>query len=139
MVVGHVVTTLQVGQDLLKLIQSFDMPVWMFIVSVMAMLFILGCILEVISVIYIIVPILYPVLVVLNIDPIWFAVLFIVNMEIALITPPVGMVLYVITGIVKRPVSEVIAGTLPFVLLLFIFLALLILIPSIVTIIPKIM
>lgn len=139
MVVGHVVTTLQVGQDLLKLIQSFNMPIWMFIVSVMVMLFVLGCILEVISVIYIIVPILYPVLVVLNIDPIWFAVLFIVNMEIALITPPVGMVLYVITGIVKRPVSEVIAGTLPFVVLLFIFLALLILIPSIVTFIPKIM
>ncbi len=139
MVLGHVVTTLQVGQDLLKFIESIDLPVWGFIVAVMAMLFILGCILEVISIIYIIVPILYPILTVLGIDPIWFAVLFIVNMEIALITPPVGMVLYVITGIVKRPISEVIKGTVPFVILLIVFLGILILFPGVVTFLPEIM
>jgi C4-dicarboxylate transporter, DctM subunit len=136
MVLGHVVTTLQVSQDLMALIQGYDLPAWAFILAVMVMLFILGCILEVISVIYIVVPILYPVLITLGIDPIWFAVLFIVNMEIALITPPVGMVLYVITGIVQRPVSEVIAGALPFVGLLFVFLFLLILVPSLTMTLP---
>lgn len=139
MVLGHVVTTLQVGQDLLRLIQEIGMPTWAFILAVMLMLFILGCILEVISVIYIIVPILYPILAVLGIDPIWFAVLFIVNMEIALVTPPVGMVLYVITGIANRPISEVMQGTLPFVGLLFVFLVILILFPDIVTFLPRIM
>jgi C4-dicarboxylate transporter, DctM subunit len=136
MVLGHVVTTLQVSQDLMALIQGYDLPAWAFILAVMVMLFVLGCILEVISVIYIVVPILYPVLITLGIDPVWFAVLFIVNMEIALITPPVGMVLYVITGIVQRPVSEVIAGALPFVGLLFVFLFLLILVPSLTMTLP---
>jgi len=136
MVLGHVVTTLQVSQDLMALIQGYDLPAWAFILAVLGMLFVLGCILEVISVIYIVVPILYPVLITLGIDPIWFAVLFIVNMEIALITPPVGMVLYVITGIVQRPVSEVIAGALPFVGLLFVFLFLLILVPSLTMTLP---
>lgn len=136
MVLGHVVTTLQVSQDIMALIQGYDLPAWAFILAIMAMLFVLGCILEVISVIYIVVPILYPVLITLGIDPIWFAVLFIVNMEIALITPPVGMVLYVITGIVQRPVSEVIAGALPFVGLLFVFLLLLMLVPSLTMTLP---
>ncbi len=139
MVLGHVVTTLQVGQDLLKAIESFDMPVWAFILAIMVLLFVLGCILEVISIIYILVPILYPILIVLNIDPIWFAVLFVVNMEIALVTPPVGMVLYVITGIVRRPISEVIAGTIPFIVLLFVFLGILILFPDLVTFLPRVM
>lgn len=136
MVLGHVITTLQVSQDLMALIESFDLPSWAFILCVMAMLFVLGCILEVISVIYIVVPILFPILITLGIDPIWFAVLFIVNMEIALITPPVGMVLYVITGIVQRPVSEVIAGVLPFVVLLFVFLFLLMLVPQLSLMLP---
>lgn len=136
MILGHVITTLQVSQDLMVLIESYDLPSWAFILAVMAMLFVLGCILEVISVIYIVVPILYPVLITLGIDPIWFAVLFVVNMEIALITPPVGMVLYVITGIVQRPVSEVIAGVIPFIGLLFVFLFLLMLVPQLTLMLP---
>lgn len=139
MVLGHVVTTLQVSQELLALIESYDMPVWAFILALMVMLLILGCILEVISVIYIVVPILYPVLATLGIDPIWFAILFVVNMEIALVTPPVGMVLYVITGIVRRPVSEVMWGTLPFVGLLFLFLILLMIFPPISMTLPSLM
>lgn len=139
MVLGHVVTTLQVSQELLQFIESLNMPVWAFILAVMVMLFLLGCILEVISVIYILVPILYPVLLVLEIDPIWFAILFIVNMEIALITPPVGMVLYVITGIVRRPVTEIIRGSIPFVGLLFAFLVLLLLFPPITMTVPRLM
>ena len=70
----------------------------------------------------------------MNIDPIWFAILFVVNMEIALITPPIGMVLYVIAGIVKRPISEVISGTIPFILVLVFFIFVLILFPQIVSI-----
>jgi C4-dicarboxylate transporter DctM subunit len=66
MILGHVITTLQVSQDLMALIESYDLPPWAFILAVMAMLFVLGCILEVISVIYIVVPILYPILITLG-------------------------------------------------------------------------
>ena len=135
-ILGHAVTTLQVSQGLMDLINGFDLSATSFVLAVMVMLVILGCILEVISVIYIIVPILYPAMVALDIDPIWFGILFVINMEIALVTPPVGMVLYVVTGIAKRPISEVIAGVMPFIVLLFVFLGLMIIFPQIVMLLP---
>lgn len=133
MILGHAVTSLKIGDDLIKLINELNLSNIQFVMAVMLLLFVIGCILEVISVIYIIVPILYPILLFLGIDPIWFAILFIVNMEIALITPPIGMVLYVIAGITHRPISEVISGSIPFILILIFFIGLLLLIPSLVT------
>ena len=134
MILGHAVTSLKIGDDLIILIQQLNLSNLEFVLAIMLLLFVIGCILEVISIIYIIVPILYPILVSINIDPIWFAILFVVNMEIALITPPIGMVLYVIAGIVKRPISEVISGTIPFILVLVFFIFVLILFPQIVSI-----
>jgi C4-dicarboxylate transporter DctM subunit len=134
MILGHAVTSLKIGDDLIILIQQLNLSNLEFVLAIMLLLFVIGCILEVISIIYIIVPILYPILVSMNIDPIWFAILFVVNMEIALITPPIGMVLYVIAGIVKRPISEVISGTIPFILVLVFFIFVLILFPQIVSI-----
>ncbi|MBB6309799.1 TRAP transporter large permease [Xanthobacter tagetidis] len=136
-ILGHAVTTLQISQSLMSIIESFDLSATMFVLAVMVMLVILGCILEVISVIYIVVPILYPAMVALDIDPIWFGILFVINMEIALVTPPVGMVLYVVTGIAKRPISEVISGVMPFIALLFLFLGLMIAFPAIVMTLPE--
>ena len=133
MILGHAVTSLKIGDDLIKLITDINLSKIQFVLMVMLLLFIIGCILEVISVIYIIVPVLFPVLLFLGIDPIWFAILFIVNMEIALITPPIGMVLYVISGITKSPISEVIIGVIPFIVILIIFIFVLVLFPSLVT------
>lgn len=135
-VLGHSVTTMQVSQEMLRLIEAFNLPAWGFVLSVMILLLILGCILEVISIIYILVPVLFPMLVALDVDPVWFAILFVVNMEIALVTPPVGMVLFVIAGIVKRPIIEVIQGVVPFIVVLLLFLVLLMLVPWISTAIP---
>lgn len=135
-VLGAAVTRLQISQDVLALVQSLDLPVWAFVTATMVMLFILGMILEVISIIFIILPILHPIIVDLGIDPIWYAVIFTLNMEIALITPPVGMVLYVMTGILKRPIGEIIQGVLPFVGVLIACLVVLMLFPGLSTWLP---
>lgn len=137
MILGHAITTMQISDQLVKMISSYDVNQFFFIILIMILLFILGCILEVISVIYIVLPVLYPIVNSLGIDPIWFAIIFIVNMEIALITPPLGMNLYVIGGIVKRPISEVMIGAFPFVLIFLFFLLILILFPGISTILIK--
>jgi len=134
MVLGHAITTMQISDQLVKIISDYDVSQFVFIILIMLLLFILGCILEVVSVIYIVVPILFPVVEALGIDPIWFAVIFIVNMEIALITPPLGMNLYVIGGIAKRPITEIMIGSVPFVFIFLFFLFLLILFPTISTI-----
>lgn len=129
MILGHAITSLKLGDDLIKLIVDLRLSKIEFVIMVMLLLLLLGCILEVISIIYIIVPILFPVLLFYEINPIWFAIIFIVNMEIALITPPVGMVLYVISGITKSPISEVINGSVPFVIIMLIFIGILIFMP----------
>ena len=134
MVLGHAITTMQISDQLVKIISDYDVSQFIFIILIMILLFILGCILEVVSVIYIVVPILFPVVEALGIDPIWFAIIFIVNMEIALITPPLGMNLYVIGGIAKKPITEIMVGSIPFVLIFLFFLFLLILFPTISTI-----
>jgi C4-dicarboxylate transporter DctM subunit len=134
MVLGHAITTMQISDQLVKIISDYDVSQFVFIILIMLLLFILGCILEVVSVIYIVVPILFPVVEALGIEPIWFAIIFIVNMEIALITPPLGMNLYVISGIAKRPIAEIMIGSIPFVLIFLFFLFLLILFPTISTI-----
>ncbi len=135
-VLGHAVTTLQISQEMLALIQEFELSPWMFVLAVMILLFFLGMILEVVSIIFILLPVLYPILTALEIDPVWFAILFVVNMEIALITPPVGMILYVITGIVNRPIAEVIRGAAPYVAILILFLLFLMAAPQVSTWLP---
>lgn len=137
MVLGHAITTMQISDQLVKMISNYNVGQFTFIILIMILLFVLGCILEVISVIYIVLPVLFPIVSSLGIDLIWFAIIFIVNMEIALITPPLGMNLYVIGGIVKRPISEIMTGAFPFVIIFIFFLLLLILFPGISTFLVK--
>ena len=76
-------------------------------------------------------------LVQLGIDPIWFGVLFVVNMQLAQITPPVGIVLYTMTGISGRPMAEVIRGVTPFIFVIVVFLGLVMLFPEMALWLPR--
>lgn len=138
-VLGSVVTKLQISQDLLDFVVGLDLPPWAFVAATMVLLFLLGMILEVISIIFIVLPLIHPIVISLGLDPFWYAVVFILNMEIALITPPVGMVLYVMTGISKRPITEMIQGVTPFVGLLILCLILLMAFPGITLWLPNLL
>lgn len=79
------------------------------------MLLFLGCILESVSIIFITLPILFPLIVQLGFDPIWFNVVMLLNLELALITPPVGMNLFVLQGISpESKMTEIIKGVITF-------------------------
>ncbi len=83
-------------------------------------------------------PLVTPIVVALGFDPVWFGILLTVLMEAALITPPVGVNLYVVQGIRGRgTINDVIVGTLPFVATMFVMLALLVLYPEIALWLPK--
>lgn len=131
LVYGNLITVMQVPQEIVRLVVRLDLSSGEFLVCVMILLFLLGCIMEVISIIFITIPILFPAIVALGIDPIWFGVIFTVNMMIAQITPPVGILLFVMVSLSKRPIEEVIRGVAPFIVLLVLYLALLILVPDI--------
>ena len=70
------------------------------------------------SIMLIALPLLIPVLKPLGIDPVHFAVVIVINLELALITPPVGLNLYVLSGVTKAPMTEAVKGVTPFVFLL---------------------
>jgi C4-dicarboxylate transporter, DctM subunit len=84
----------------------------------MVAIFILGMFLETIAIILITTPIILPVMTALGINPIWYGVMLMINLELALITPPVGMNLFVIKGITTSSLGEVTRGALPYVLLM---------------------
>lgn len=137
LVFGNVMTVMQIPQKLVQLVIGWQLPPWGFLVLINLLLLVLGCLLEVISIMLITIPIIFPVLLQLGIDPIWFAVIFVVNMQIAQITPPVGLVLYVMTGISGRPMAEVIRGVTPFIFLLIGYLAIVMLFPQLSLWLPR--
>ena len=98
------------------------------------LLLVMGCFLEIISVILIIVPIVLPTLHQLAIDPIHFGIILIINMELAVITSPIGMNLFVVSAISHQPIGRVFQGAIPFVGIIAIGLMAIVLIPEITTV-----
>lgn len=101
---------------------------------------ILGCFMDSLPMITLTVPIFYPVITELGFDGIWFGILIILVMELGLITPPVGMNCYVISGVIKDvPLKDVFLGSLPFIPAILIAIVLIVLFPQLATWLPSIM
>lgn len=133
---GKAITLYRIPQEVSMAITStFSEPV-MFVVVVCAVLLIMGFFLESMSMLLIMVPVLHPALGSLMIDPVWFAILFVVMIECALITPPVGMNLFVIQAVANAKLSEVIRGVWPFIIIMFSTIVLIYIFPDIVLYIP---
>ena len=109
---------------------GLDMPKWGIMLIIMAALIGLGCLIDGASLIIVTTPILLPTITKLGFDPLWYGILLVLNVEIAVITPPVGLNLYTLKSIAgdRLTLGEIIRGTAPFIvvdvaaLLLFMFL-----------------
>lgn len=95
-------------------VKGLGLPPLGFLVIVNLLLLFLGMFLEVISAMLITIPILFPIVLFLDIDPIHFAIIIIINMEIAAVTPPIGLNLFTLSAIGRVPISEVFRGVVPF-------------------------
>ena len=133
---GHWVTETGVTARAVQLIKDWRVEGWQFLIAINILLLILGMFLEVYSVMLLIVPVVIPMLAPLGIDPIHFGVVLVINMEIALLTPPVGLNLFVIANISKTPLAEVVRGTMPFVGLMLSLLVLITYVPVFSTWLP---
>ncbi len=102
----------------------------------MGLIFVLGMFLESIAIILITTPILLPTMISLGIDPIWYGVLLMINLELAMITPPVGMNLFVIKGITGAQLGTIVRGAAPFVAIMVAGLGVLIAVPELATWLP---
>lgn len=115
---GHWLTGSGLPQQLSDMAVAADLKAWQFLALVNVIFLILGTFLEVFAIMLITLPIILPLLGPLGIDPIHFAVLMTINMELALLTPPIGLNLFVLSSISKAPLKEVIQGSVPFLLIL---------------------
>lgn len=121
---GNWLTEAGLPAKLVEIARDMKLTAFWFLLSVNIALLILGCLLEVVSIMLITLPIILPVIKALGIDLVHFGIVMTLNMEVALITPPVGLNLYVISGVAKAPLAETIRGITPYIIITIIQLAL---------------
>jgi len=134
---GHWITESGIPARIVEFAISLDLKAWQFLMFVNIMMLVLGMFLEGIAVTLIVLPLVLPLLAPLGISPIHFAIVLTINIELALLTPPVGLNLYVLQSISRTPIGEVIRGTWPFIFLLFLLLMLVTYVPIISTWLPS--
>ena len=135
-VFGKAITLYRIPQDISGFIAQNFNEAWLFILVVAAVLVLMGLFLEALSMMLIMVPVLSPSLAPLGLDPIWFGIFFVIMVECALITPPVGLNLYVIQAVGRASMGEVAAGVWPFLALMLVTVFLIYLLPDIALYIP---
>jgi len=122
-VLGFVLTKMRIPHEIVQAVVAQEIGVTGFLLAMMALLFVLGMFLETIAIILITTPVILPVMAHLGINPVWYGVLLVINLELALITPPVGMNLFTIKAVTQAPIGTIIRGALPYVLLMALALA----------------
>ena len=136
---GLYLTNAQIPQAVGSWISESEMNKWIFMLIVNILFFIMGMFLEAVSIILITLPILLPILYHFDINLIHFAIIMTINMELGMITPPVGLNLFVVSGIVKEKLGEVVRGVIPFIILMIGFLVIVILWPQLSLWLPEFM
>ncbi|WP_425642050.1 TRAP transporter large permease [Marinomonas gallaica] len=126
------------GETLVNYLQEADVSRFMFLVIVMVIFAILGCFMEGLGMIAIIVPVIFPALMALDINLIWFGVFVVILVELGQLTPPLGVILFVVASSSKNvKVEDVVMGTLPFFIVIVAFLFLLMAFPEIALYLPS--
>ena len=117
---------------------SFEIPPYAMLAAIIVILLFLGCLMDQVAIMMLTVPLFYPVIQKLGLDPIWFSVMFMLTLEVALITPPFGMGLFVLQGVCpKVPFRQIVAAGLPYILCTFLLIALVMMFPPIATWLPS--
>ncbi len=137
MLFAHVLTTERIPHAVAETILQWGLPAWGFLIVVNILLLIAGNFMEPTAILLIMAPILFPIAVQLGIDPIHLGIIMVVNMEIGMLTPPVGLNLFVTAGITGNNMIWVIKSVLPWMLLLLFFLMLITYIPQISLFLPE--
>ncbi len=128
-----------IGEALTKWVTSFGLSKTQMLIALIVFYLILGMFMDTLSMMVATIPLTYPVVTTLGVDPIWFGIFIVIMCELGLITPPVGMNLFVVQGI--RPdrgsVSDVIQGAIPYAIIMILFTGLLMAYPELATWLPE--
>jgi len=129
------------SKGLVELVVSFPLPHFFIVVVMQALMVVLGTFMEPVSIMMVTFPIFMPIVKTLGFDPVWFGLLTLINMEIGMKTPPFGLVLFVMKGVVPQGISmvDIFKSAFPFVLIDLFAMLIIMIFPSIATVLPNLM
>ena len=136
---GALTSQIGIAADLVEYIQAAQISPVKTLLAISAMLVVLGMFLDAASVMVITLPVFYPVIMAAGFNSVWFGVFFIIVLEIGLLTPPVGLNLFIIKGLSNFSMGTIIRGTFPFIMIMVLSLFILILFPQLATWLPSLM
>jgi C4-dicarboxylate transporter DctM subunit len=136
---AHVLTTERIPQMITEQIVAMGMAPWQFLIVVNILLLIAGNFMEPTGIILILAPILFPIAMELGIDPIHLGIIMTVNLEIGMVTPPVGLNLFVTSGITGMSIFQVVRAALPWLMVLLVFLVIVTYVPMMSLWLPSLM
>ncbi len=139
LILKHVLTDEQIPQSIANAMLSAGFGKIMFLIVVNVILLIGGQFMEPSGLIVIVAPLVFPIAIELGVDPIHLGIIMVVNMEIGMITPPVGLNLFVTSGVAGMPMMRVVRAALPFLAVLMVFLVMITYIPFLSTWLPNLM
>jgi tripartite ATP-independent transporter DctM subunit len=139
LVFNYVITVENIPKTLSAFLKAHELSPIVFLLFVNVLLLVLGCFLEGTTIILVILPVLLPTAVALGIDPVHFGVMAIVNIMFGLITPPYGLLLFMMTKIADVPMRDIVREEVPFLLVMILALGLITLVPDTVLFLPKLL
>ncbi|MBK6396103.1 MAG: TRAP transporter large permease [Betaproteobacteria bacterium] len=136
---AHVLTTERIPQQIAEIIIGWGMTGWQFLIVVNILLLIAGMFMEPTGIILILAPILFPIATRLGIDPVHLGIIMVVNLEIGMVTPPIGLNLFVTAGITGMSIGQVVRAALPWSMVLLAFLVVITYVPAITLFLPNLL
>ena len=134
---NYVVTVENIPQTVKVMLSAYDLSPFTFLLAVNIILLVLGCLLEGTTIILVILPIFIPTANALGLDLVHFGVVVVVNIMIGLITPPYGLLLFIVSNIARTPLTPIVRDALPFVAALIVVLAIITFVPETVLWLPR--
>jgi tripartite ATP-independent transporter DctM subunit len=134
---GYFFTLTQASQALVAWVSSLDVSRWVIIALIMFGYLVLGCLMDQVAILILTVPIVLPLVKALGFDPVWFGVIVIVMAEVGLVTPPVGLNVFVVARYAKRPLAEIFGGVWPHVFSHLLLVAAMVAFPQIILWLPS--
>jgi tripartite ATP-independent transporter DctM subunit len=139
LVFNYVITVENIPKTLSAALQAYQLSPWTFLLAANILLLILGCFLEGTTILLVIVPVLLPTAAALGIDPVHFGVVVVVNIMIGLVTPPYGLLLFMMVKIADIPLRDLVREVMPFLWVMIGALAIMTFVPQVVLFLPRLL
>ena len=141
---GKFLAVTRIPYNVASWIGALDFPPYMILATIVMVYFLGGCVMDALALVMLTIPVFFPIIINLGYDPIWFGIIIVLVTQMGVITPPVGINVYVVYGVAQSvvggvPLEAIFKGILPFLIAVFVGTAIMVMFPQIVLILPRLM